>query len=91
MVLDLGRARLFTGSARAAVQLQADACIWPGCEVPASRCQADHLTEHSRGGRTNPGNGAPLCGRHNRLKHAGNYQLHRDNHGNWHTKAPPNG
>ncbi len=71
-VIDLGRARFFTGHARVAALLHSTQCIWPGCRVPSSSCQVDHLVEHRHGGRTCPGNGAPLCGRHNR---------HKTNHG----------
>ena len=88
VTIDLGTARLFTGSARAAVQLDADCCVWPGCEAPTSRCQTDHLKPHSEGGRTHPGNGAVLCGRHNRLKATRNYRIWKDPDGTWHTQTP---
>ena len=65
VVIDLGRkARLFTGSARLAAQLQHPHCIWPGCDTPTSRCEIDHLHPHAQGGPTNPDNSAPLCGFH---------------------------
>ncbi|MDH3754640.1 MAG: HNH endonuclease [Acidimicrobiia bacterium] len=84
-VIDLGRkARLFTGSARHAVLLHADRCIWPGCHRPASQCEVDHLHPYGQGGSTDPGNGAPLCGRHNRWKQKG-FSTWRDPAGNWHT------
>ena len=85
--VDLGKARFFTGMARHAVKLKATCCVWPGCRVPSSDCQADHLTEHSRDGRTNPGNGAPLCGKHNRHKQAG-FTIFRTPDGTWHTIRP---
>ena len=85
--VDLGQARLFTGSARHAVLLQHPECVWPGCPTPASKCEADHMTEHTRGGQTNPGNGAPLCGRHNRWKQKG-FSVHRDQAGQFHTTRP---
>jgi hypothetical protein len=87
VVIDLGRARLFAGSARLATQLQSPECVWPGCHRQTSQCEIDHLTEHSRGGRTHPGNGAPLCGRHNRLKQRG-FSVWRDPAGTWHTTRP---
>jgi len=77
-VIDLGRKRFFTGHARHAVMLQSNECVWPGCEIPTTKCQADHLTEHSRGGLTNPENGAPLCGGHNRWKDCGHADLIRE-------------
>ena len=62
VVIDLGRARRFTGSARTAATAARTHCVWPGCHAPASRCEIDHLHEHGRGGLTNPHNAAPLCG-----------------------------
>lgn len=81
VTIDLGRRRLFTGYARLAAQLSASECYWPGCHVNVSACQIDHLTPHSTrdgpggpdpgGGLTNPHNGAPCCGHHNRHKERG--------------------
>jgi hypothetical protein len=94
VVIDQGRKqRLFTGAAQTAVKLSARWCLWPGCHVPASRCQCDHLdpwvdpTGRSPGGATNPANGANTCGRHNRHKQRG-YTVHRDEHGHLHTTRP---
>mgnify|MGYP001827915742 CR=1 FL=1 len=87
VVLDVGRKRRFTGALRDAVNLQSDRCVWPGCEVPATRCEADHLHEHAKQGRTCPGNGAPLCGGHNRWKQKG-FTVWRDPSGEWHTLRP---
>ena len=54
-VIDLGRKRrLFTGAAREAVMLQSARCMWPGCDVAAGRCQADHLEPWSTTGSTAP-------------------------------------
>jgi len=87
VVIDLGRARTFTGGARLAAQLSANHCPWPGCAVPATRCEIDHTHEHAKGGRTNPGNGAPFCGRHNRWKQKG-FSVWRDPTGEWHVYRP---
>ena len=94
VVIDLGRSvRLFTGLARLAAQLANTECFWPGCHVPVSQCQIDHLVPFSErddgggGGRTNPGNGGPACGKHNRHKEHG-YTVWRDTHGRWHTHRP---
>lgn len=83
VVTDLGRARAFTGGARLAAQLSATHCPWPGCAVPASRCQIDHTHDHALGGETNPANGGPFCGRHNRHKQNG-FTVWRDPTGEWH-------
>ena len=87
-VIDLGRARFFTGHARIAAQLQSTTCIWPGCWVAATGCQVDHLREHQHGGRTNPGNGAPLCGRHNRHKHNHRFRVQRGPDGDYCVTRP---
>jgi hypothetical protein len=87
VVIDLGRARRFTGSARIAAQLSAHHCPWPGCSVPSSRCEVDHTIDHAKGGRTNPGNGAPFCGKHNRWKQK-RFTTWRDPTGRWHTYRP---
>ena len=88
VVTDMGRRRrLFTGAAREALDLQSGRCIWPGCGLPANRCQADHVTEWSDLGHTKPENGAPACGRHNRFKSRG-FRAHRDADGSWHIYRP---
>jgi hypothetical protein len=87
VVTDLGRARFFTGGARLAVQLSEQHCLWPGCSVPTSQCEIDHSVDHSQGGRTNPGNGGPFCGKHNRHKQKG-FAVWRDPAGEWHIYRP---
>lgn len=88
VTLEFGRRRrLFTGAAREAVLLSNGHCVWPGCNVPSSRCQVDHLTEWRHDGATDVGNAAPLCGRHNRFKSHG-YRVWRDDGGQWHTLRP---
>jgi hypothetical protein len=87
VAIDLGRARRFTGGARLAVQLSEQHCPWPGCSVPTSRCEIDHSVDHADGGRTNPGNGGPFCGKHNRHKQKG-FAVWRDPTGEWHVYRP---
>ncbi|MGH9132884.1 MAG: HNH endonuclease signature motif containing protein, partial [Ilumatobacteraceae bacterium] len=88
VVIAMGRRRrLFTGSAREAVLLGSSRCVWPGCVQPSGRCQADHRTEWADHGATDPDNGSPLCGRHNRWKSRG-YTTWRDPDGTWHTRRP---
>ncbi len=90
VVLDMGRkARCFAGARQGAVRLSHPMCTWTGCQVPASECQSDHLDGFGgpSEGRTDPGNGAPVCGRHNRLKEQG-YAVVRDRHGRWHVFRP---
>jgi hypothetical protein len=87
VVIDLGRARTFTGGARTATQLDITHCPWPGCVVRTSHCEIDHTVEHGIGGRTNPDNGGPLCARHNRWKQK-SFTTWRDPTGTWHTYRP---
>ncbi|MGI8936694.1 MAG: DUF222 domain-containing protein [Iamia sp.] len=94
VVIDLGRKRrLFTGAAQLAVRLSATHCYWPGCHVPVTECQTDHLRPWDDrggtrlGGSTNPGDGAPACGRHNRFKEHG-FTVHRDATGTCHVHRP---
>jgi hypothetical protein len=78
--------RLFTGPARQAVMSLLHRCTFPGCRVPSSKCQADHLDEWATGGLTEPGNGGPECGRHNRFRNRG-FRSVRDRWG-WHMFRP---
>lgn len=90
VVVDMGRCtRLFTGPRLLAVMIPQTTCYWPGCNVPVTHCQADHLegfNSRTRG-PTNPHNAGPACGRHNRLKEHG-YTAHRDPNGHWHIHRP---
>lgn len=89
VVIDLGRRRrLFTGAAALAVRLSSTTCYWPGCHVPVSDCQGDHLVPWATGGgSTSPRNGGPACGRHNRLRNHG-HTTWRDPDGTWHVARP---
>lgn len=89
-VIDLGRqSRVFTGPAQLAVRLSSTECYWPGCHVPVSQCQSDHLRPWAppHNGTTSPDNGGPACGRHNRFKQKG-FTTWRDGTGRWHTRRP---
>jgi hypothetical protein len=88
VVINLGRtSRIFTGSARKAILLSGDRCIGPGCHVRHRQMQIDHLDPWPKGGATDQDNGAPMCGRTNRDKHAGGFTVMRDNTG-WHWFRP---
>lgn len=43
-------------------------CRWPGCVVPAVRCEVDHTVDHALGGPTTVTNLAHLCQRHHTQK-----------------------
>jgi hypothetical protein len=88
VTIDLGRRkRLFTGNARDAVMLRSTHCVWAGCNVPTSRCEADHTQPWQQQGATDASAGSPLCDRHNRWKTRG-FTTRVDDHGRWHTHRP---
>jgi hypothetical protein len=88
VTIDLGRRkRLFTGNARDAVMLRSVRCVWAGCNVPASHCEADHTTPWTQHGETNAESGGPLCDRHNRWKTRG-FTTTIDDNGQWQTLRP---
>ena len=88
VTIDLGRRkRLFTGNARDAVMLRSVRCVWAGCNMPASKCEADHTTPWAHNGETNADSGAPGCDHHNRWKTKG-FTTHTDDRGRWNTLRP---
>lgn len=44
-------------------------CRWPGCHVPASWCEADHLVAFADGGATDMHNLVLWCDHHHHVKH----------------------
>ena len=81
------KARSFTGPLRRMIQTLDTTCVWAGCDIPSDRCQVDHMTPWRATQNTSAGNGAPLCGKHNRYKEHG-YHTHRDTNGNWRIQRP---
>jgi hypothetical protein len=71
MPISYGRTRrLFTGPIRAMAKLLGHHCSHPGCNIPAERCQIDHLDEYANGtGQTSLTNAGLECSNHNRYKH----------------------
>jgi Domain of unknown function (DUF222)/HNH endonuclease len=67
-VIDLGRARRFTGAVRRVLDVLDRGCTHEGCDMPAERCQGDHIEPWSRGGQTDPDNGQLRCAYHNRWR-----------------------
>ncbi|KAA9135096.1 HNH endonuclease signature motif containing protein [Microbacterium caowuchunii] len=43
-------------------------CRFPGCRVPAIRCETDHTLDYAQGGKTCVDNSAELCQRHHSMK-----------------------
>ncbi|WP_298805085.1 HNH endonuclease signature motif containing protein [uncultured Pseudokineococcus sp.] len=52
-------------------------CAFPGCRVPAERCDLDHVEPYATGGPTCPCNLHPLCRRHHLAKHRFGWRVQR--------------
>ncbi len=75
--LDLGRAaRRARPGQRRAMALREGGCVFPGCSLPASWCDAHHLDEWSSGGRTDARRLASLCPHHHGVVHRTGWQMH---------------
>ena len=69
--LDVGRTtRLATARQRRALEVRDGGCSFPGCDAPASWCQAHHIVHWADGGPTDLANLALVCGHHHRFIHA---------------------
>jgi hypothetical protein len=69
-VLDVGvRQRLFTGATRRAVEVRDRQCSHASCDVPAERCEIDHVIPYEAGGETTQHNGECKCRFHHRWRH----------------------
>ncbi len=67
-VLDVGRAqRLVTRAIRTALTLRDGGCVFPGCDTPATACEAHHVVPWWDDGPTSLTNLALLCHHHHAL------------------------
>nr|WP_300338492.1 HNH endonuclease signature motif containing protein [Actinomyces sp.] len=90
VVLDVGRTRYRPPASLAdAVRARDLTCTLPGCQVPAARCDIDHIQPWSEGGTTSLDNLTTLCEVHHRLKHTPGWSLTRAQDGTleWHTPS----
>jgi len=64
-------------------------CDFPGCSIPARRCDGEHTLAHDDGGETDEDNVRPRCRRHHRCKtHAGwRVEILPDHRVQWTTPA----
>ena len=75
-VLDMGTAvRLIPPAIRRAITLRDRGCTLPGCDRPASWCDAHHVIHWSRGGPTSYKNAVLVCAHHHRLLHHGDWEI----------------
>ena len=89
VVIDVGRTRYRPPAGLAdLVRARDRSCVFPTCQIPAQRCDIDHLTAWSQGGTTSLDNLVVLCEAHHRLKHTPGWALTRDQASgtlSWHT------
>ena len=91
-VLDFGRAVYRPPAAVADRVHTRDArCRFPGCAMPATRCDVDHRTAWDAGGATCPCNLDALCRYHHRIKTFTTWTAVRDHHTNTLTWTSPLG
>jgi hypothetical protein len=68
-VISVSYRRSFQGALRDLIKVRDQFCYHHTCDIPAHRCQIDHIDPHSAGGITSQHNGRLACGYHNRLRH----------------------
>jgi len=70
--LDLGRTqRLFSKAQGRAIRAAYRGCSYPGCSMPAQRCELDHLDPWEKGGRTDIAAADLNCPIHHIGRHCG--------------------
>ncbi|KJL17329.1 hypothetical protein RL72_03573 [Microbacterium azadirachtae] len=77
--LDVGReSRLYTPRQRIGLAVRDGGCRWPGCDRPASYCEAHHIDEWARDdGRTDVDRGILLCRFHHMQLHHRGWRITR--------------
>jgi hypothetical protein len=66
-IVSVSHRRTFTGALRRAIEVRDRRCQHPsGCDVPADRCDVDHIVPRARNGETSQFNGRLECPTHNR-------------------------
>ncbi|MCB5273934.1 hypothetical protein BJG92_01460 [Arthrobacter sp. SO5] len=69
-ILDIGRAsRVFPPHIRKALTARDQGCAFPGCTIPATWCEAHHISYWAHGGTTGTENGVLLCSHHHHVIH----------------------
>lgn len=83
--LDLGKEqRLHSRYQRIALAQTHDSCAAAGCERPFAWCEIHHhVKSWAKGGRTDLGNGLPLCHYHHRRAHDDQFDLRQTSSGDW--------
>lgn len=90
--LDVGREqRLFTPRQKLALAVRDGGCVWPGCRVTASYCEAHHSEHWAQGGKTDIDAGILLCRFHHMLLHNAGWRILRVGKGPFLLHRPPGG
>jgi Domain of unknown function (DUF222) len=78
--LNVGREqRFFTSVQRVALAARDGGCRFPGCDRPASWCEAHHIDQYKRdNGRTDVCDGILLCRHHHMLIHNNHWRIVRN-------------
>ena len=63
---------------RRALMIRDGGCVFPGCDRPASWCDAHHVDEWDHDGPTDIDNMAELCRHHHRVTHRPGWVMSRD-------------
>ena len=71
-----------------ALRVRDEHCRFPGCRMPARRCDIDHTTAREHDGPTEIGNLAHLCRRHHTLKHHSAWRVRQTRDGVLHWTSP---
>jgi Domain of unknown function (DUF222) len=80
-IISVSPRRNFVGAIRRAIEVRDRHCQHPsGCDVPADRCDVDHIVPRAAGGQTSQFNGRIECTTHNR---------HSDKHDHGAVPLPP--
>ncbi|MEN8041320.1 MAG: DUF222 domain-containing protein [Actinomycetota bacterium] len=77
-----------TAAVRRAVEMRDRTCVFPGCRVPATDCDLDHITPWSEGGRTGDKDLAPDCRPDHVGRHKGPWTYHRLPNGDYLWRSP---
>jgi uncharacterized protein DUF222/HNH endonuclease len=81
--------RVVSPTQRRQLELRDGGCTFPGCDQPASRCEAHHLRHWADGGKTNLKNLALLCWGHHKRVHEGGWTLSRSEESGQVLALPP--
>ena len=72
-----------TAQQKRRIQARNTTCVFPGCRMPARRCDIDHTQAVQHGGKTCDCNLAPLCRHDHCIKHQHGWTYQRLKDGRW--------